>query len=281
MPTFIDLVNLMERLRSPEGCPWDREQTYSTLAPMLLEEAYEAFEAVERAREGQPNDLRDELGDLLFQIVFYSQVARERGEFTIDDVTTTIHDKMVRRHPHVFGDARADDSAAVLKNWEAIKAEEKRAAQASENDKPTSLLDGVSIKVPALMEAHQLSTKAARVGFDWEKLEDIFAKLDEEIKELRAAIATHQNSDNEADHALVREEIGDLLFAVTNIARHLHVEPEAALKLTNRKFRHRFNHIEKQLTAQGRGFESATLDELEALWQEAKKQSLEMRSSKT
>ena len=271
MPTFTDLVNLMERLRSPEGCPWDREQTYATLAPMLLEEAYEAFEAVERAREGSPQELRDELGDLLFQIVFYAQVAKERGEFTIDDITTSIHNKMVRRHPHVFADARADSSADVLRSWEAIKAEEKRAAQTNNDSKEGSLLDRVSTRVPALMEAHQLSTKAARVGFDWEKLEDIFAKLDEEIAELRVAIQTHATSDNEADHSLVREEIGDLLFAVTNIARHLHVEPEAALKLTNRKFRRRFQHIETNLNDQQRSFETTTLAELESLWQEAKR----------
>ena len=158
---------------------WDREQTYATLAPMLLEEAYEAFEAVELAREGNPKELRDELGDLLFHIVFYAQVAKERNDFTIDDVTSNVHDKMVRRHPHVFADARADSTAEVLKNWEAIKAEEKRAAQNSGDDKQSSLLDRVSTKVPGLMEAHQLSTKASRVGFDWEHLEDIFAKLDE------------------------------------------------------------------------------------------------------
>lgn len=272
MSTFNDLIHLMERLRSPEGCPWDREQTYTTLAPMLLEEAYEAFEAVEAAREGRPHELRDELGDLLFQIVFYAQVAKERGEFTIDDVTTTIHQKMVRRHPHVFSDARADTAADVLKNWEAIKAEEKRAVQTDNKPKPTSLLDGVSTKVPGLMEAHQLSTKAARVGFDWEKLEDIFAKLEEEVAELREAIQTQQLSEDEADHARVREEIGDLLFAVTNIARHLQVEPEAALKLTNRKFRKRFGHIEATLTAQERSFDATTLAELESLWQEAKRQ---------
>lgn len=270
MPSFTDLVNLMERLRAPDGCPWDREQTYTSLAPMLLEEAYEAFEAVELAREGSPHELRDELGDLLFQIVFYAQVAKERGEFTIEDVTTTVHDKMVRRHPHVFGDARADSAADVLRSWEAIKAEEKRAATQTANAKEMSLLDRVSTKVPALMEAHQLSTKAARVGFDWEELEDIFAKLHEEIAELRAAIQTHTTSDSEADHARVREEIGDLLFAVTNIARHLHVEPEAALKLTNRKFRNRFQHIETSLSEQQRALESASLAELESLWQEAK-----------
>ena len=272
MSTFNDLVNLMERLRAPDGCPWDREQTYASLAPMLLEEAYEAFEAVELANEGSPNELRDELGDLLFQIVFYAQVARERSDFTINDVTSNIYDKMVRRHPHVFADARADNSADVLKSWEAIKAEEKRAAQTAGDVKESSLLDRVSTKVPALMEAHQLSTKAARVGFDWEKVEDIFAKLDEEIAELRSAIQSHTHSADEAAHTRVREEIGDLLFAVTNIARHLHVEPEAALKLTNRKFRQRFRHIETRLGEQQRPVESASLAELEMLWQEAKRQ---------
>ena len=259
----------MNRLRSPEGCPWDREQTYATLAPMLLEEAYEAFEAVESASEGKPLELRDELGDLLFQIVFYAQVAKERGDFSIDDVTNTIHDKMVRRHPHVFGDAKADNSTEVLRSWEAIKAEEKRAAGKSV-DKEASLLDGVSSKAPALMEAHQLSAKAARVGFDWQKTEDIFTKIQEELDELRGAITAHAESASEADHARVREEVGDLLFAVTNIARHLKVEPEAALKLTNRKFRRRFGYIEERLRERNQKFEGTELDELEALWQEAK-----------
>ncbi|MGI8897144.1 MAG: nucleoside triphosphate pyrophosphohydrolase [Pyrinomonadaceae bacterium] len=268
--TFNDLVTLVKQLRSPSGCPWDREQTYATLAPMLLEEAYEAFEAVEGAREGRSADLRDELGDLLFQIVFYAQVASERGDFNIDDVTDTVHAKMVRRHPHVFGDASADTTTEVLRNWEAIKAEEKRAANNSDTAKPTSILDGVSTKVPALMEAHQVSTKAARVGFDWEKVEDIFAKVQEEIGELLDAIKVHANSKSEVDHTRVREEIGDLLFAVTNIARHLQVEPEAALKLTNRKFRQRFNHIEDRLQARDQSFASTTLEELESLWQEAK-----------
>jgi MazG family protein len=274
--TFSDLVALMARLRSPDGCPWDREQTYATLAPMLLEEAYEAFEAVEDAREGRPAELRGELGDLLFQIVFYAQVAAERGEFTIDDVVEAIHTKMVRRHPHVFGDASAQDSAEVLRNWEAIKAEEKRAAGQAESTKESSLLDGVSTKAPALMEAHQLTTKAARVGFDWQNVEQIFDKLHEEVDELQAAIE-ESNAEGDVDvqtsearHERVREELGDLLFVVTNIARHLKVEPEAALKLTNRKFRRRFRHIERGLEAQGRTLDAATLDEMEALWLEAK-----------
>jgi MazG family protein len=270
--TFDDLVALMARLRSPEGCPWDREQTYDTLAPMLLEEAYEAFEAVEEAREGRPAELRDELGDLLFQIVFYAQVAAERGEFTIGDVTEAIHSKMVRRHPHVFGDAQAEDAAEVLRNWEAIKAEEKRVAGKDKQIKDSSLLDGVSRKAPALMEAHQLSTKAARVGFDWQRIEDIFDKLHEEIDELRAAIQSHTESETESDKGRVREELGDLLFAVTNIARHLQVEPEAALKSTNRKFRRRFQFIEEGLKVKGRTLDAASLEEMEELWQEAKKQ---------
>ncbi len=267
--TFEDLVELMQKLRSPEGCPWDREQNYATLAPMLLEEAYEAFEAVEEAREGNPNELRDELGDLLFQIVFYAQVAKEKGDFEINNVTEAIHSKMVRRHPHVFGDTSADDSATVLRNWETMKAEERRAA--GKNEREGSLLDGVSSKAPALMEAHQLSTKAARVGFDWKRVEDIFDKLQEEIGELRAAIENHSTSNSEADHALVREEIGDLLFAATNIARHLQVEPEAALKLTNRKFRQRFGYIEKKLRERGQAFDKVSLDEMEELWQQAKR----------
>jgi MazG family protein len=301
--SFNDLVALMARLRAPDGCPWDREQTYATLAPMLLEEAYEAFEAVEAAREGRPEELRAELGDLLFQIIFYAQVAAERGEFTIAEVVDGIHTKMVRRHPHVFGDETAEDTAAVLRNWEAIKAAEKKAAGKTDTATDASLLDGVSSRAPALMEAHQLTTKAARVGFDWQCLEDIFAKLHEEIDELKAAIRERDEqqraraqtteadaaataaptseqarresparpaSDEEAEHARVREELGDLLFAVTNIARHLGVEPEAALKLTNRKFRRRFRHIEQGLQARGRTLDEATLDEMEELWQEAK-----------
>lgn len=268
--TFTDLIALMDRLRSPNGCPWDREQTYATLAPMLLEEAYEAFEAVEDAREGRPAELCDELGDLLFQIVFYAQVAKERGEFTIDDVTSAIHAKMVRRHPHVFGDVTADDAATVLLNWETMKAEERRAAGKTEATN-ASLLTGVSSKAPALMEAHQLSTKAARVGFDWKSVDDIFDKLQEEIEELRGAIKDHSALKDEANHARVREEIGDLLFAATNIARHMQVEPEAALKLTNRKFRRRFQYIENALHVRGQAFDATSIDELEALWQDAKK----------
>jgi len=272
--TFGDLVALMDRLRSPDGCPWDREQTYATLAPMLLEEAYEAFDALEEARQGRPDALREELGDLLFQITFFARVAKERGEFNIEDVINEVHAKMVRRHPHVFGDTKASDSNEVLRNWEAIKAEEKHAGNKNADKRAdTSILDGVSTKAPALMEAHQISTKVARVGFDWKCIEDIFDKLQEEVDELSAAIDQHKQSNQEADHVRVREEIGDLLFVVTNIARQLNVEPEAALKLSNRKFRRRFGYIETRLREQNRKFAETKLDELEELWQEAKKNS--------
>jgi MazG family protein len=273
--TFTDLVELMDRLREPGGCPWDREQSYATLAPFLLEEAYETFDALEEAREGRPDALREELGDLLFQIVFQARVAKERGEFTIDDVIDYLHAKMVRRHPHVFGDVQADNSAVVLKNWEAIKAEEKRASKKDDvnENAQVSILDGVSTKAPALMEAHQISTKVARVGFDWTSVDEIFQKLEEEVDELRVAIDQQKQSADEADHVHVREEIGDMLFVVTNIARHLTVEPEAALKLANRKFRKRFAHIETRLREQNQRFEDVSMVDLEELWQEAKLQS--------
>ena len=215
------------------------------------------------------DDLREELGDLLFQITFFARVAKERGEFTIDDVIEQVHEKMVRRHPHVFGDVEAGSSSEVLKNWEAIKADEKR-AKVKDESQATSILDGVSTKAPSLMEAHQISTKVARVGFDWKNVEEIFDKMQEELGELREAIKAHTDTNDEEDHAKVREEIGDLLFVITNIARRLNVEPEAALKLSNRKFRRRFDFIEQKLLEQSRGFEDVSIADLEALWQEAK-----------
>lgn len=278
--TFEDLIELMRRLRAPDGCAWDREQTYATLAPMLLEEAYEAFDAVEAAREGNADELRDELGDLLFQIVFYAQVASERGEFTIEDVVTKIHEKMVRRHPHVFGLVEAADTNAVLRNWEAIKAEERR-AKGERDDAQKSLLDGVSLNAPALMEAHQLATKAARVGFDWANARQVFAKVREEIDELEAEIEKRENevtgearlNEQQVDEQQlvgVRDELGDLFFALANLARHLKIEPEAAAKLANRKFRRRFRFIEEGLQRAGKSFDAVSLDEMEALWNKAK-----------
>ena len=258
--TFEDLIALMERLRAPDGCPWDREQTYATLGPMLIEEAYEAIEAAD-AQDWL--GLRDELGDLLFQLVFYGQIATDSGHFNIHDAITRVHEKMVRRHPHVFGEEKVDSTADVLVNWEAIKAEERKAEGKAE--KAASLLDGVSRKVPALLEAFQLTTKAARVGFDWRDASHVFEKIDEEMSELRVEIERP-----ERDEAALADELGDLLFVAVNLARKLNLEPETALKGANRKFRRRFGHIETELATQGRSCGEASLEEMDALWNQAK-----------
>ncbi len=260
---FQDLMAMMTRLRAPDGCPWDREQTYATLAPMLIEEAYEVIEAAEAEDWAE---LRDELGDLLFQIVFYGQVAAESGHFDLHDSITRVHEKMTRRHPHVFGESKVENTAEVLANWEAIKAAERQAAGNTEAPHK-SLLDGVSKKIPALLEAHQLTTKAARVGFDWPRIEDVFDKLAEELSELRAEIDRA-----ERDQAAVTEEVGDLLFVAANIARQLGVEPEMALKSANRKFRRRFSYVEQRLAEQGRTCAEATLAEMDEFWNEIRAQ---------
>jgi MazG family protein len=258
--TFQDLVELMARLRAPDGCPWDREQTYATLAPMLIEEAYEVIEAAEA--QDWP-ELRDELGDLLFQIIFYGQIAKDEAHFDIYDSIARVHEKMTRRHPHVFGSETVESTADVLVNWEAIKAAERK--EAGKPEKTTSLLDGTSAKLPALLEAFQLTTKAARVGFDWEKLEEVFDKLAEEVRELRDEVVREPRNEQ-----ALAEELGDLLFVATNIARQLGVEPEMALKSANRKFRRRFHYIETKLAEQGRGCAESNLAEMDALWNEAK-----------
>ncbi len=259
--TFQDLVDLMARLRAPDGCPWDREQTFTTLGPMLLEEAWEVIEASEA--EHWPH-LRDELGDLLFQIVFYAQVAAESSQFDIRETITRVHDKMTRRHPHVFGDASVSSTAEVLVNWETIKAAE-RADSGDLSEPRKSLLDGVSARLPALLEAHQLTAKAARVGFDWPSLAEVFKKLEEETEELEAEVARTPR-----DASAVAGELGDLLFVLVNIARKLGVEPEVALKGTNRKFRSRFGHIEESVSSQGRTLPELELAEMDELWDEAK-----------
>lgn len=261
MKTLEDLVQLMARLRGPAGCPWDREQTYATLAPMLIEEAYEVIEAAEAEEWAE---LRDEIGDLIFQLVFYAQIAAEQGHFTLAEAVTRVHEKMTRRHPHVFGEEKAATAAEVLVNWEAIKAEERRQSGKSE-EKTVSLLAGVSAKIPALLESFQLTTKAARVGFDWNNLDDVFAKVDEELRELRA-----EADAGAPNRQAVAEEVGDLLFVVVNLARKLGVEPEFALKAANRKFRRRFSHIERRLDEQGKTFAESSLDEMDSLWNEAK-----------
>jgi tetrapyrrole methylase family protein/MazG family protein/ATP diphosphatase len=256
----------MARLRAPEGCPWDREQTYATLGPMLIEEAYEVLEAAE---EGDWGGLRDELGDLLFQIIFYAQIGAEQEHFDIQQAITRVHEKMTRRHPHVFGAETVASTADVLANWEAIKAAE-RAAAGPEAVKQKSLLDGVSTKLPALLEALQLTAKAARVGFDWPQLEDVFAKLHEELQELQTEVERAPR----AEEALAAE-VGDLLFVIANIARQLGVEPETALKSANRKFRRRFAHIETRLAEDGRSCAQAVLAEMDELWNEAKRRERE------
>ncbi len=234
---FENLVALQARLRAPGGCPWDREQTHHTLKTFLIEEAYEVLEALD---QGDAKELAEELGDLLLQILFHADIAREAGRFDIADVISGIHDKMVRRHPHVFGTVKADTSEQVLKNWAL----------------PRSL--------PALMEAHQLTRRAAQVGFDWETVEGIFTKLREEIAELRVAL-------NEADRERREEEIGDLLFVVVNLARFLGFDPEVALKHSNLKFKSRFKNMEEEATRSGQRLAQLSKEELEVLWEAAKR----------
>ena len=261
MKTLDDLMQMMARLRAPDGCPWDREQTYATLAPMLIEEAYEMIEAAE-AEDWK--ELRDELGDVLFQLVFYGQIAAEANLFTLHDSITRVYEKMWRRHPHVFGAETAATTAEVLVNWEAIKAAERKAA-GQEEASQQSLLDGVSKRIPALLEAHQLTTKAARVGFDWAKASDVIDKVEEELDELEVEMKRP-----EPNEAALAEELGDLLFVTVNLARKLGVEPESALKAANRKFRRRFHHIETRLDEQGKAFADSSLAEMDGLWDEAK-----------
>jgi MazG family protein len=257
---FRDFVQLIARLRAPGGCPWDREQTHETVKPMTIEEAYEVAEAID---EGDDAGLAGELGDLLLQVVFHAEMARERGAFDIDAVVKGVRDKMVRRHPHVFGEETAGSAGEVLRNWEAHKKAERVAA--GKDEASASLLDGVSRGLPAVMEAFQMTTKAGRVGFDWPDAASILPKLDEEVGELRAALAA-----SPAEPDQVRDEIGDVLFVVVNLARRLGVDPESALKGSNRKFRRRFKHVEDGLKARGRTPAESNLSEMDALWDEAK-----------
>jgi MazG family protein len=257
---FDDFVRLIARLRAPGGCPWDREQTHASVKPMTIEEAYEVAEAIDLRDD---ESLAGELGDLLLQVVFHAEIAKERGAFTLDSVVRRVSEKMVRRHPHVFGDDTSRTSGEVLRNWEALKQAE-RASQGKAEANP-SLLDGVSKGLPAIMEAFQMTTKASRVGFDWPGPEGAQAKLDEEVLELREA-----TSQEPADSSAVQDEVGDLLFVTVNLARLLGVDPESALKGANRKFRRRFRHIEDRLRDGGRSFADSDLQEMDALWNEAK-----------
>jgi MazG family protein len=265
---FEKLVALQARLRAVNGCPWDREQTHSSLRTYLIEEAYEVLDALE---SGDDAKFAEEMGDLLLQIVFHSQIARETGRFTIADVVREVHEKMVRRHPHVFGEKRAKNAADVLKNWEQIKSEERRekgagrdADAAKQQVNPESLMSGVARSLPATMEGFQLTRRAARIGFDWDDVEGIFEKIREEGAELRHALGTK-------DQVKVEEEIGDLLFAAVNLARFVHVDPEIALKKVNAKFARRFRAMEQLAIDSGSRLEGVSRAEMEAMWETAKR----------
>lgn len=261
--SFDELIAVMNRLRAPGGCPWDADQTYQSLSQYLLEEAYETFDAIQEADQtGDTANLREELGDLLLQVVFHSTIGAERGDFTIDDVAAGVTQKLILRHPHVFGDANFARAEDVLDNWDKLKADERKVSGKVEKVRD-SILDEVPVHFPALLEGLKLTKKAAKVGFDWENTNQIFAKLDEETAELKSAIES-------GDKINIDEEIGDLLFVVMNLARHLDVEPETALNKTNRKFRQRFKFIEDELKRTGKSIEEADLKEMDDLWNEAK-----------
>ena len=296
MPTtgerFERAVSIMARLRGPGGCPWDREQSFDSIKPYTLEETYEVLEAIDN-RDFE--ELPGELGDLLLQVLFYAQMAKEEGRFGIDEVLDRLCDKLVGRHPHVFGDVKAETSAEVLRNWEALKAEEKKNQQKDVSKTPpageaASVLAGVSSGLPALLEGYKLSSRAARVGFDWPDINGLFEKLEEEAQELkkdleqfpapgprphgRGVAGSGAAQIPEGLRHRLEDEIGDLFFVVVNLARYLSVDSELALKKTNRKFRRRFQYVEDQLRAQGRKLEEASLEEMESLWQKSKQPGL-------
>lgn len=268
---FEKLVEVQARLRAPGGCPWDREQTHDSLRPYLLEEAYEVLDALD---SGDDRRLVSELGDLMLQVVFHAQLASEQGRFDVGDVADAIREKLIRRHPHVFGHARARNSAEVLKRWEELKAEERRAEGRPEH---RSLLEGVPKNLPALSEAFQLTRRASNVGFDWKRLEGVLEKLEEEAKELRRAARMGRNGRrrparavNRRTRARIEEEAGDLLFVAANIARFLGLDPEIALKKANRKFQDRFRSMERQAEKRGVRLAELSPEELERLWNRAK-----------
>jgi nucleoside triphosphate diphosphatase len=273
----------MARLRAPGGCPWDREQTFDTIKRYTLEETYEVLEAIDN-RDWQ--ELAGELGDLLLQVLFYAEMAQEEGRFSINDVLDALSNKLIARHPHVFGDVKAEDAHTVLKNWESLKAQERNkkrgqtaAAGEPQQALPEPLLEGVSSKVPALLEAYKISSRAAHVGFDWPAVAGLFEKLEEETRELQEHIHEappgtlkpgNRSRIPEELRARLEDEVGDLFFVLVNIARYLSVDPESALRKTNRKFRRRFGWLEEQLRSQGKTLEESNLEEMETLWQRAK-----------
>lgn len=247
------LLDIMERLRAENGCPWDREQTSQTLTPYLVEETYEVIEAI---GENSPPKIKEELGDLLFQIVFHCQIAKERGAFDIQDVIDTVSEKLTRRHPHVFGDAKFETPEQVLKQWEDRKKEEGKNRE--------SILEGVPKELPSLLRAHRIQSRASRVGFDWNNIDGVMDKLDEELSEFRDAL-------QQKDAAAIEEELGDIFFALVNISRFVRVNPEEALRKTIIKFISRFRFMEVKAAGMGRQLADMTPQELDDLWEEAKK----------
>jgi nucleoside triphosphate diphosphatase len=291
---FERAVSIMERLRAPGGCPWDREQTFDSIKPYTLEETYEVLEAIDNR---DWDELPGELGDLLLQVLFYAEMAKEQGTFSIDDVLDRLSNKLIGRHPHVFGDVKAETSAEVKRNWEALKGEERKKRRSNEsaegsNEKSAesqhSALAGISSAIPSLLEAYKLSSRAAQVGFDWPNVEGLFEKLHEETVELREQLKDFpEPGPRPQGHGMagagrqpipeplqtrLEEEVGDLFFVMVNLARYLSVDPESALRKTNRKFKRRFQWMEKRLSATGRMPTQATMEELESLWQQAKLQ---------
>lgn len=278
---FEHAVAIMEQLRAPGGCPWDREQTFDSIKPYTLEETYEVFEAIEN-RDWQ--ELPGELGDLLLQVLFYAEMAKEAGHFSIDDVLDRLARKLVDRHPHVFGEVKADTAGEVVRNWEALKQQEAAKKEAAQTKPSHSLLSGISRAMPAMLEATKLSRKAASIGFDWPEVSGIFDKLDEEVSELKSDISelpqpikpaggyagsrTHPVAPDLQQR--IEAEIGDLFFVLVNLARFLEVDPESALRRTTRKFRNRFDHMESKAREQGLGIEEMNLMQLEELWQQSK-----------
>lgn len=251
---FYALVRLIETLRGEHGCPWDREQTKESLKSFLIEEAYEVIEAI---GQGSAERLKEEVGDLLFQLLFLCQICEENGDFTLDEVLKGVREKMMRRHPHVFGIEKLSSAREVWQKWESLKREEEGGQQSK------SLLDNLSAELPALLKAYVISSRVARVGFDWEKGADVLSKLEEEVKEFKEAC-------QRGAFDKMEQEMGDILFVLVNIARHFGVNPEIALQRTNRKFKERFIYIEKKLQAKGKEITEATMEEMEELWQEAK-----------
>lgn len=260
MKAIEELLDIMRQLRDPEqGCPWDLQQDFRSIAPFTVEEAYEVADAIEREAL---DDLKDELGDLLFQVVFHAQMAAEQGAFEFEDVARAIRDKMVRRHPHVFGERKEHDAETQTRSWEAIKAEERR--RKAEGDEP-SALDGVSVALPGLTRALKLQKRAARVGFDWDDIDGVYDKIREELEEVRVEV------EGDAPHERIEDEIGDLFFACSNLARFVKVDPEAALRRANAKFERRFRAVEERIRARGEDISAMSLDALEAEWQAVKR----------